>query len=69
MNLFTRIEEILNDNWGDDHLKHIQELIGAISNFIDSDHFDDGEDQNVAIDELIEFLQSKKSKPKDNVHA
>jgi hypothetical protein len=69
MNLFSRIAEILDKGWGDDHLEYIEKLLKELDTFLTSDYFEKESMCDDSIDELIEYLQTKKSKPKDTTNA
>lgn len=69
MNFYFVIAKILEDRWGPDHLECMQTMFNAMYSFLESNYFEEDSLRDTAIDELIEYLKSKKSKPKDNGHA
>lgn len=63
------LAEILEGSFGEEHLRYIQEMLDKLYMFLDSSYFETDQLRDAAIDELCEYLKSKKSKPKDNGHA
>ncbi len=60
-----RMDDILDDTYGEDMLDSIKTVVTSIMDLLDTERYDNTSERNKVIDELIEFLESKKTIRKD----